>query len=655
MYRLLPIVLVALLVGCTTTRILTVTTKPPDASIRIDGVERGKGTVTDQLVFGPNAETHTVTVSRMGYKEQTIPLKKDFKPDTQNVELKYLTKRVTLNVQPVPAAISVDGRAVTTEPQDTTSVELEFTVDARSNWTTHTVTADREGYERAQQVVSWQDQQQAYTLQLQPRKKDLNILTTPQGAQIYLDDQPVGTSPVTVTARPFPVDKDTDVVVPQHIKAIKKGYPEVALKIGWDEGKSDYSIPLVARSKEVHISTTPAGGTVTIDGKELPRDANGTSTATLSFPPTDEKGELKTYTAIVAKKTADSEWYPQNLVIAYDEGKSDYPVVLKEIRTRAVAMLAPTLERGDEGWEIVPKVTPDTLAWKDVSENQKDPPAQLTRLPKGTQIDTLAVSPDGQNVLFTILYGNNKNNFRSQMIMIRADGSQGAVYLNDGKSLEITPVFTPGGEKIVFSSNRAGRRLSIWRMSATGAPGIEQLTTGDTNDLWPSIDSDPKPRLFYQASVDTRPDPRLYMTLLGTVTRTDLTMVGGSQPRVSPKNDAIIFCGINDKTGKRDLYVMSDNGGSPQNLTNTPDVDEFDPIFSKDGTKLAFVSDAGVDEDRRHNWDIWAMDLAHPDRPTQITTNGSWDDHPAWDPSGNAIYFRSNRGGDWAIWRVSTK
>jgi Tol biopolymer transport system component len=642
-------------VGCTTTRVLNVTTKPPDALIRIDGVERGKGQVTEQIIFGPNAETHTVTVSRVGYKEQTVPLKKDFPPEPLNVELKYLTKRITVSVQPVPATIAVDGRSITPEPKDSASVELEFTVDARSNWTTHTVTADREGYERAQKTIAWQDQQTQYTLELQPRKKDLNISTTPQGAQIYLDDQLVGTSPVTVTAHPFPVDKDTDAVIPQRIKAVRKGYPEVALKIGWDEGKTDYSIPLVARSKEVRIATVPAGGVITIDGKELPRDAAGVSTATLSFPPTDEKGELKTYTAIVNKKTADSEWYPQNLIIAYDEGKPDYAVTLKEIRTRPVPLLAPVLERGDEGWEMVPKVTPNTLAWKDVSENQKDPPAQLTRLPKGTQIDTLAVSPDGVNVLFTILYGTDKTNFRSQMIMIRADGSQGAVYLNDGKSLEITPVFTPGGDKIVFSSNRAGRRLSIWRMSAVGAPGIEQLTTGDTNDLWPSIDSDPKPRLFYQASVDTRPDPRLYMTLLGTVTRTDLTMVGGSQPRVSPKNDAIIFCGINDKTGKRDLYVMSDNGGSPQNLTNTPDVDEFDPIFSKDGTKLAYVSDAGVDEDRRHNWDIWAMDLAHPDRPVQITTNGSWDDHPAWDPSGNMIYFRSNRGGDWAIWRVSTK
>jgi len=100
---------------------------------------------------------------------------------------------------------------------------------------------------------------------------------------------------------------------------------------------------------------------------------------------------------------------------------------------------------------------------------------------------------------------------------------------------------------------------------------------------------------------------------------------------------------------------MSDRGGTPQNLTNTPDVDEFDPAWNKDGTKLSFVSDAGVDEERRSNYDIWAMDVARPDRPIQITTNGSWDDHPAWDPAGTAIYFRSNRGGDWNVWKVATR
>ena len=134
--------------------------------------------------------------------------------------------------------------------------------------------------------------------------------------------------------------------------------------------------------------------------------------------------------------------------------------------------------------------------------------------------------------------------------------------------------------------------------------------------------------------------------------RTDLT-TAGMQPRVSPKNDVIVFTSINDKTGKRDLFRMPAAGGSPENLTGTPDVDEFDPVWNANGTKIAFSSDAGVDAEQRHNFDIWVLDLTKNEGPKQLTTNGSYDDCPAWDPSGNAIYFRSNRGGQWGVWKLS--
>jgi len=142
---------------------------------------------------------------------------------------------------------------------------------------------------------------------------------------------------------------------------------------------------------------------------------------------------------------------------------------------------------------------------------------------------------------------------------------------------------------------------------------------------------------------------------VGTVFRQDLAPQGGLQPRINPKNDAVILSAVNEKTGKRDLWKMSDKGGLPENLTNTPDVDEFDAAWNKDGTKIAFASDRAVDEKGRNNLDIWVMDVSHPQQPLQITSNASQDDGPQWDASGNAIYFRSNRSGEWGIWKISVK
>jgi dipeptidyl aminopeptidase/acylaminoacyl peptidase len=491
---------------------------------------------------------------------------------------------------------------------------------------------------------------------LQPLTKDVTITSKPEGATVVIGNQEFGQTPVTIPNLPFPVDLETDAFVGQKVTLTKPGYPPVESTVSWDDGKTDYAIDLTARNKEVRIATDPPGAVVTVDGRELERDAGGVSFGRLSFPPVNEQGELKTYTARVTKKIEDTEWEPKDLSIAWDDGRSDYSVALKEIKTTPVPLTAAVFERGDEGWEIVPKHS-TTLAMKDVSEGPKRPQAvRLTQLWPGTIVDTLAVSPDGSQLVFSVLYGKEKRDFRSQLMSIRTDGAGGAQYITDGKTIDLTPNFTPGGDRIIYSSNRAGQRLAVCEVSVTGKAGIRQLTTGTTNDIWPNIDSDPQPRLYYQAMVDTRPDPRLYMSQLGTTFTTDLTHAGGTQPRVSPKADQVLFTAVHEKTGKRDIYLLTpDRAENPLNLTNTPDTDEFDPSWSRDGGRVLFASDRGIDEEKRHNYDVWMLDLRSPERPTQITTNGSHDDCPVWDPTGATVYFRSNRGGEWAIWKINVE
>jgi Tol biopolymer transport system component len=89
--------------------------------------------------------------------------------------------------------------------------------------------------------------------------------------------------------------------------------------------------------------------------------------------------------------------------------------------------------------------------------------------------------------------------------------------------------------------------------------------------------------------------------------RKDL-QISGTQPRVGPRNDSVVFTVVNSETGKRDIYLVPAGGGSPQ-----------------------------------------------PDQLQQVTNNGSHDDCPAWDPSGRTIFFRSNRGGEWGIWKIAVK
>jgi hypothetical protein len=466
----------------------------------------------------------------------------------------------------------------------------------------------------------------------------------------------VGASPTTAPGVGFHIDPETNEWTGANIRAEKPGYDPVERTISWDDGQNEYRVDLEAKRKTVRIVTDPPMATVEIDGKEYAeRDESGAVVAQLTFPPVNEAGDLQTYVLGASKKTEKDEWYPATMPIAWDEGKPEYQITLKKILTQPVEMTSVRIQRTEGTWRPVP-VTQTTIAMKSTSEGPLGNPAsRLTASDPGTQIDALAMSPDGSHIVFNVLRGSDPGDFRSQIMTIRTDRSGGQDIFTDGRTLDITPSYTPDGTRIVFASNRATPKLSIWEMSAAGAPGVTQLTSGEsTADLWPVVDSDPRPRLFYQAHADSRSEPRLFMTPLGNVARTDLS-VTGTQPRVSPKGDAIVFTDVNAKTGKRDLYLVPDRGGQAENLTNTPDIDEFDAVWSWDGSRIAFAADRGLDEEKRRNYDIWTMDVRNPSQPTQITVNGSWDDRPVWSPSGETIYFRSNRGGEWGIWKIMAR
>jgi Tol biopolymer transport system component len=642
--------------GCAVTREVIISTKPADADISIDGQAPAKAPVTQTFSFATDIETHSVTARRFGYKDSIVTVSKDDPPSPLYIELHPLSKRVNFTVVPVPGIISIDGKMLSPDPVSQTSTDMEFSLDAQNHWVPRTVTVERPGFKRFEQKVNWGDASTEYVMNLDVMRKDLVITTTPAGAQVSIGGESLGNSPINYTGFPFPVKPDTNEWIPQRVHVTKAGYDPVDVTINWDEGKKDYHIDIPPKSKTVRIVTKPPGAVVKIDGVAATTDASGATTAKIIFPPTDEKGTLRTY-AVSASKAASEAfiWEPLTYTLRWDEGKTDYELPLKEIKTRNIDLLRVKSAHGDQLWQFTAEHIP-TIAMKDTDEaGNTSILTKLTDLPKGSSIDTLTVSPDGASVLFTVLSSNAAGtDLTSGMMSVRMDGSAVTTMFDDGKSLDLTPSFTPDGSQIVFSSNRGGRRLSIWEMSAAGDPGVTQLTNGEESDLWPMVDSDPKPRLFYESLVDTRADPRLYMTQLGATTRTDLTRSGGLQPRVSPKGDSILFTGFNEKTGKRQIFRMPDRGGVPVTLSS-PDADEFDAVWSQDGTKIAYVSDKGTDDDGRNNYDIWVIDVAQPDRPIRITRNGSWDDCPAWDPSGKFICFRSNRGGSWNIWKIAVK
>ena len=114
--------------------------------------------------------------------------------------------------------------------------------------------------------------------------------------------------------------------------------------------------------------------------------------------------------------------------------------------------------------------------------------------------------------------------------------------------------------------------------------------------------------------------------------------------QVQSLDSRIAFSSDRDNPGENlDILVMKTNGSQVRNLTNNSASIDWDPSWSPDGQKIAFVSN------RDGNHEIFVID-AHGRNPVQLTRDPDFDADPNWSPDGLRIAFVSERNGNKEIY-----
>jgi Tol biopolymer transport system component len=218
--------------------------------------------------------------------------------------------------------------------------------------------------------------------------------------------------------------------------------------------------------------------------------------------------------------------------------------------------------------------------------------------------------------------------------------------LTDNSWEDVYPVWSPGGDKIAFSSNRRGP-FDIYVMTADGSQAT-RVTDANADEGEPAWFPDGRSLAFSREEKKfLRTNTVLYRVDLDTgAARRIIPRYPRSHgiPDISPEASLITFTGKRTfgwdvavfDVGSRRVRFLAESGKSCR------------ARFSRDGRRLAFVSSSADGKG-----DIWAMDPDGGNKARLTLREETYDYFPCWSPDGRRIVFNTStqhdREGDWRL------
>lgn len=309
----------------------------------------------------------------------------------------------------------------------------------------------------------------------------------------------------------------------------------------------------------------------------------------------------------------------------------------------------PVQVEGQEGLILAVQKKP-TLAYLEVIErspNVKSVTRVTNSEDKTWQVGPPVLSPVEDKLVYRV-YFEEPNGKKFSSLKLQKVGSFARTRLTYGKWRDAFPAFTPDGKYVIFASDRTSTRPGLWRIKIGGGSGITMITQTMAVDYGPCVAPNGT-TIAYTSLPPNAVEEQVWTVEMGTGLQTQLRE--GSFPQISPDGNKILYHRKDSESGVRQIWVMNIDGGEETQLTQNSEYDATDARWSPDGKSIVFASNEGLDSEKRRNFDIWLM-AVNGSRKTQLTTNGSLDDHPCFSHDGRSIYFRSNRGGYWNVWRL---
>ncbi len=344
----------------------------------------------------------------------------------------------------------------------------------------------------------------------------------------------------------------------------------------------------------------------------------------------------------------------------------------------------------------------------DDPQDRKKKPFTIASLYKTRKVGEPALSPDGQQILFTLTrYQLEQGQANTDIYVVDTNGKTAPRRLTRHPAYDDHPRWAPDGRSFLFLSSRKDG-VQVWRMAIDGGEA-EQLTTLSTgvgqvewtpdgkqlvisSQVFPGHGADDAKNkaalearrqnplkahvaddLFYRHWTSWRDGRRWHVLLLALESAKgdpkrwrDLTPGDFDSPArhadpgfaIAPDGKELCFVSNRQTntssrawTTNKDLWAVPLGGGTAINLTTGNSGADTRPAYSPDGKQIAFIRQAVA------GYESAARQLALYDRKsgkTRILSSGfdNWVLDFAWAKDGRSLVFRGAERGRFPLYRI---
>jgi dipeptidyl aminopeptidase/acylaminoacyl peptidase len=256
---------------------------------------------------------------------------------------------------------------------------------------------------------------------------------------------------------------------------------------------------------------------------------------------------------------------------------------------------------------------------------------------------SFALSPDGMWVVYAVQTADAERDQRTSTLWLLDVAHSSGVprKLTSGAHRDLSPQWSPDGEWIAFLSDREHGQ-QVWVLpTAGGEPTrLTRLRHGASQPRWAP---DGRALLFL---ADVRPDEDpLQPTPEDAAAREREAKREATRLRHITRLQ-FRWDGADISEGRQHIWRVAFDpvtlaaGGelpTPEQITSG-DFDHLDPVWSPDGTQIAFVSDRAAERDANRTDDVWVQDLATGE-VTRVTQQPCENHAPAWGADGRLAWF----------------